>query len=435
MAALRPYLALWRIPGAPTLLVAGVLGRLGIGMTPLAMLLLIHQSTGSYTPAGIADGLAALSGAAVGPVLGRLADRAGPSRVLLASGIAHPLALLALLWAVDTHQLPLIFLAAAAAGGTFPPSTAALRGAWNDLTEPHTGRADLRAPALAAETSLLEVVFILGPLLLAGLTLLDGPALAVHVSAGSTLVGTLVLARGRVMRGWRPHPEAARARGIGALASPGFPALLASVGLLGLTFGAMAVTIPAFATQHVTGDSATTAGVLLAVWGIGSAAGGVWYGVRPPAAPLTRQYGWYGVLLAAATAACALMPDIWPLGIALAVGGAAIAPALTVQNSLVGRLAPPHMRNEAYTWATTLTIGGSAIGGALAGLVVERGSGVTWMFVVAGAVVAVSAGITALRAGPVARADLAHADLDRAGQPDRTSHPAAAADPVPPPQR
>ena len=39
MAALRQYLGVWRIPGAPMLLITGIIGRLGIGMTPLALLL------------------------------------------------------------------------------------------------------------------------------------------------------------------------------------------------------------------------------------------------------------------------------------------------------------------------------------------------------------------------------------------------------------
>jgi MFS family permease len=83
VAALRQYLDIWRVPGGPTLLLVGVLARLGIGMTPLALLLLVQQATGRYAAAGLAGGIYALSGAALSPVAGRVADRIGPAPVLL----------------------------------------------------------------------------------------------------------------------------------------------------------------------------------------------------------------------------------------------------------------------------------------------------------------------------------------------------------------
>ena len=48
MTALRQYLSVWHLPGGRVLLSVGILARLGIGMTPLALLLLVQQSTGSY---------------------------------------------------------------------------------------------------------------------------------------------------------------------------------------------------------------------------------------------------------------------------------------------------------------------------------------------------------------------------------------------------
>src|SRR5690606_18110188 len=75
--AVRQYAAVWRLPGAPTLLVVGIVARLGIGMTPLALLLTIEHVTGRYTPAAAASGIYALAGAALSPVAGRLADRVG----------------------------------------------------------------------------------------------------------------------------------------------------------------------------------------------------------------------------------------------------------------------------------------------------------------------------------------------------------------------
>src|SRR3954463_6947902 len=56
VTAVRHYLGVWRMPGGRVLLLVGILARLGIGMTPLALLLLVQQTTGRYSSAGPAPG-------------------------------------------------------------------------------------------------------------------------------------------------------------------------------------------------------------------------------------------------------------------------------------------------------------------------------------------------------------------------------------------
>jgi MFS family permease len=407
VAALRQYLGVWRIPGAPLVLVLGIIGRLGIGMTSLALLLVVEEVTGRYSLAAVAGGIYALAGAALSPVAGRIADRVGPTPVLLATAVAHPIALLGLLWASRSEpaSLALIYAGAGIAGATYPPLTAAIRGAWNDLTSPASGRYHLRNTALAAETTLFEVVFVIGPLLVAAFVLIADAAAALVGAAVVTLVGTTAVAFGRVMRDWRPHPHEHRTRGLGPLRITGFPALLVCVASLGIAFGAAGVIVPAFAGRQPTGDPEGLAGVLLAVWGVGSAIGGFWFGVRKPAANMTRQFA--GLLAAVATtfAVFAVMPNPVALGIALVVGGATIAPALTLENTMVGRVAPASMLNEAYTWVVTMSVAASAAGGAVAGLIIDHAGGVTWAFLFAGAAVAVGAAVAGLPGGPIARAE------------------------------
>ncbi|MET8084880.1 MFS transporter [Micromonospora sp. NPDC005237] len=407
MAALRQYLGVWRIPGAPILLVTGIIGRLGIGMTPLALLLVVEQVTGRYALAAVAGGIYAVAGAALSPVAGRIADRVGPSPVLLVTAVAHPLALIGLLLASRSGDdaLAAIYLTAGVAGATYPPLTAAIRGAWNELTSPASGRYALRNTALAAETSLFEIVFVLGPLLVAGFVLVADAAAALIGAAVVTLVGTTAVALGRVMRGWRPHPREHHARGLGPLRVGGFPALLVCVAGLGIAFGAAGVIVPAYAGNATTDDPESLAGLLLAVWGVGSAIGGLWFGVRRPAPNMTRQFALLLAALAGTFVVFAVMPTPLALGVALIVGGATIAPALTLENTLVGRIAPAGMLNEAYTWVVTVAVAASAAGGSVAGLIVDHAGGVPWAFVFAGVAVAVGAAVAALPAGPIARAE------------------------------
>ena len=405
MTALRQYVGVWQMPGGKVLLVVGILARLGIGMTPLALLLLVQQTTGRYAAAGLAGGLYALAGAAVSPIAGRLADRIGPAPVLLTTAALHPLALTGLILAGRGGEaaLPSIFVACALAGATYPPLSAAIRRAWSDATAPGTAHHALRPAAMAAETSLFELVFVLGPMLVAAFVVLADPAFALGFAAVTTLGGTLWIALLPIMRHWARHESAESARGLGPLKAGGFPALLLCVGALGIAFGAAGVIVPAYANQHGGGDG--LGGVLLGVWGVGSAIGGIWFGTRRPAMALSRQFAWLLAAVSVSFLVLAVMPGPVALGAALVVGGATIAPALTVENNLVGRLAPAGMLNEAYTWVVTLSVAGSAAGGAVAGAIVDQPGGLPWAFVFAAAVLMVAAAVAAVPTGSMARAD------------------------------
>jgi MFS family permease len=401
---MRRYATVWRLPGARVLLVGGLLSRLGIGVTPLAMLLLIADATGRYAPAAVAGGTFSIASAAIAPLLGRLADRIGPTPVLLTSAIAHPLALVALV--VTTDRLHHggtqagVWAAAALAGATFPPMSASVRGAWNRLTAHDPA---LHANAFALETSLFEVVFVVGPLLVAGFVAFWNAQAAILASAVVTCAFTIVAARGSAIRSAVPTGRAAGTRGLGPLTRPGFLPLVCCASGLGAAFGIVSVGVPAYAAHAGVGDPKGLAGVLLAVWGIGSAIGGIVYGMRRGSGARVRQLYILTLSVAASIALLAAAPSPMTLAVALAVGGVTIAPTLTVQNSLVSFVAPAGMLTEAYTWLVTLSIAASAAASALVGPLLDRPGGVRWAFLIA-------AGCVALGALVVARSPLAAVD-------------------------
>lgn len=369
---MRAYLTVWRLPSAPVLLLAGFAGRLPSSMVPLALLLMVQQQTGSYAVAGLAAATLGVASAVMAPVLGRVADRRGPRRVLVTQAALYPL-LLTLLVAVALGGAPdaLVVAASGLAGASTPLVSGTVRALWS-RTDPRS-----RPTAYALDATAMELVFVVGPTLVAVLSVLAAPAWAVGVAGALAIVGAVGIAG--AARTWVPAP-AARAGLFSTVLAPGMPRVLLSGSALMLGFGALEVAIPAFADSA---GSPGMSGLLLAVWSLGSVVGGLWFGAKVLSASLPRQYRWllFGVTIGLAPLAWISSP--WALGVLLFLGGTAIAPTLTVQNSLVGSIAPVHATTEAFTWLSTVAVGASAVGAALGGALIETRFGVPGALVLA----------------------------------------------------
>ena len=71
-----------RAPGATAFYLAAAPARVGVAMTVLGMVWLVHGTTGSFAQAGLATGAFALTEAVIGPQTARFIDAFGQTRVV-----------------------------------------------------------------------------------------------------------------------------------------------------------------------------------------------------------------------------------------------------------------------------------------------------------------------------------------------------------------
>jgi predicted MFS family arabinose efflux permease len=389
--------ALVRRPSALRMLLCALVGRLPEAMVPLALLLLARAEHGSYATAGALAGAFAVGAAVGGPLLGRTIDRLGQPTVLIAVAIARSAALLGIVL-VAPASLAAAAVLAAATGALTPPLEPALRALWPDLAgdDEHALSA-----AYELDAGAQELIFVVGPLLVAVAVALGSPSTALHLTSAVGLLGTLAFALAPPARRWRAAEHAAgdqQVVGSRRSRSPAWSAavrapqvgLLLALGILaGAATGMVNVTATAFA-ERTLGDR-DLAGWLLAAWAAGALTGGLAAAARrwtlPPERRLTRLLILFGLafgpaLLARSTPAMAA---------ALALSGAFLAPTLACIFVLTGTRALPGAITETFAWLTSSFLVGSAAGAALGGTLSGSGSGVRGFGVSAAIVLAAAA--------------------------------------------
>lgn len=338
-------------------------------MLSIALLVHVQRLSGSFAAAGLATGAYGVAVGVGGPLLGRLADRRGQHGVLLAGAAGTALQLLTLALVPSGVPTVLIIALAAGIGFTQPPTGACLRAALPALVS--DGAAARRV--YAVEATATELTFIAGPPIALALATAWSTRAALGAAGVMLLVATAVFAAqavgGRDVPADRA-PDATvtppRTRA-GSLASPAIVALIMVLTGVGISFGAVEVSVTAAAT-HLGG--AASAAPLLSLWGVGSLVGGL----------LTARLGGkrLGVravvaALAASHAALALGVDSPPaLGLLIFLAGATIAPSYTVIYAMAGNAAPAGTATEAFAWLATAVSVGTAAGAAVAGAVVDH---------------------------------------------------------------
>ena len=349
------YRTLLRAPGAAPFFLTAAVGRVGIAMTSLGIVWLVHARTGSYATAGLVTGGFAVAEAVAGPQLARLIDRFGQHRVLPPALLAHAAAVAILLTLVAAGTPDWLMTAGGVLVGATIPQLGALSAArWAALLRDE--RAEGLPTAFALESLANEMAYLAGPALISILGASGYP------EAGTVLAATLVVAGGLCFAAQRrtapPASGAAERHRTGrSLLRPGFAVLVGVNLVIGVFFGAMQISVTAFAVEH---KAAATAAVLFTVSSCAALLAGWLYGLRRwrTAPPVQLAVATAGLAVGCLALLVAASPV--ELGIGVALTGMAIPPILVLCTLLAQSAVHQAVLTQAFVWLNSASAAGSA---------------------------------------------------------------------------
>lgn len=358
----NPYRELLTTPGVMGLVIASSIARLPQAMIGIGIITMLVQQTGLYWLAGSVAGTFTLANALIGPQVSKLVDQRGQSRVLPLVTTFSIGMLLALIVAVSMRApTPLLFILAALAG-TMPSMPAMIRARWTQLFR---GKPQLHT-AFSLDTVLTELAFIIGPPLAIGLSV------SFFAEAGP-LVAVLLLVIGvsafLLQKQTEPKVIVGVRKSTGStLLIPGVRTIVLALLAMGVIGGSIDVAVVAFANAQ---DWPASASFILAAYALGSMIAGLTFGALRVSLSIEKQF-FVGVLITAVTAVLPIFsPDVYILSGMLFVAGMSFAPTMVVVMNLGTIIVPPSRITEGLTWMTTGISIGVALGGVLAGLVID----------------------------------------------------------------
>ncbi|MEO6999412.1 MAG: MFS transporter [Terracoccus sp.] len=194
------------------------------------------------------------------------------------------------------------------------------------------------------------------------------PSAALILATTMLVIGTLLLL---TQRSTEPTPTGrpTGAKGRPAILLPGVAGIASIFVLLGGIFGSFEVTTVAFTREAGVPQAA---GLLLALYAVGSLGAGLIFGALAIKASLVKQFIIAVTALALVTMPLPFLDTVPLLAIGLFVAGVACSPVLISGMALIERVVPSGRLTESMTWASSGLAVGIATATPLAGVVIDR---------------------------------------------------------------
>lgn len=388
---LSPYRHIFRVPGSLAFVSAGLIARMPMSMSSLAVVLLISLRTKEYAIAGLLTAMGALLSAFIAPRWSGLADRRGQNWVLARTLPIYVLSMAAFIVAVELNFPKWSWFAIWVVNAIGWNQTGAMiRRRWHHLLGEDK---DGLHTAWSLESVLDEAVFIIGPVLATLLSTQVHPiaglvAVIILITAGTAWLMTLTATE-------PPIKEVAEDHRVNPILKiPGVLPVLLTMFFLGAYFISVELMTVAYATEQ--GHRAFT-GIILATWSLGSGLSGVLFGAIKWKNNTLDRFVYAITALAVLTVPLLFVDSLFLYTLVLFFGGWAISPSIIAGYSVVERLVSEDRVTEAVSWATTGIVVGAAFTGAVAGRVIDEiGARRSFVLAVTSAILAMVA-VTAMR--------------------------------------
>src|SRR3954452_13348709 len=238
---LDTYRTVFRTPGAAAFSAAAFVMRMPVAMYPIGIVLIVSARNGHYGFAGVLSGVYVISNGIGNPVLARVSDRLGQRRVLVPASAVHAAAVLTLAlcftldWPDWTFVPPTVV-----AGFAYLSVTSLVRARWSYVL---AGRPEL-GTAYSLESTLDELIFVVGPLVATVLATQLKPVLVLYLCLLLVLAGAIRLASLRDSA--PPVQRSGTDLHRSAIRETGMPLLTLYAVAMGALFSSAEVTMVAF---------------------------------------------------------------------------------------------------------------------------------------------------------------------------------------------
>lgn len=331
----------------------GLLARIPqFGAGIVLTLHVVEHISANYAAAGVVVATYTVASGLGGPWRGRLLDRYGLRRALVASLVVVPI-----VWCIAPFVSFWPLLALVALAGAFNvPISSVIRVVL--IANAPEGR---QRAALSLDSVIVELCFMIGPVLaIAAATTWGTRATLVTFWLAAT-AGTALIAWLNPPSTHPDHPGTEPAQGWVSVPVVG---VLAAVATAGFVLGGTEVALIA-AYRDL--DASAAIGAAIAVWSLGSAVGGLAYGARHRRIPIPVLVA----ALAATVLPLALLTSVWTALPLLLLAGLPCAPLVAATVDALGSLVPQRFRGEAIAWHASALIAGTSLGPPLVGAVID----------------------------------------------------------------